>query len=292
MHNDAPKFDPEQDNLILFQYGKVGSSSLAIPLGQQMRPITKKLKYYPYGDIEDHYPQGAKTHFGPPAKSMIEHMNKSGSGRTWILTITRNRFHRDMSSYFQNVESYFGSKEKVLSMSIPELHDDFRHRFHEYPIEDNDHFWYQSVFKEAVGMNLVDHAASFHDGSLYAEHAYNGKPISIILLRFEDISNWEGILDTYFNDFHIPPHAANKGEEKWYAGVYQQFADSYSFAENEIKLLCEGDTMKFYSEEEKLAMAPQCSASSKLARTVVKEEGRLYALAGNSKLLLEDLSGN
>jgi len=296
VHSEAPVFDPEQDNLIMFSYGKVGSSSLAVALANQMRPRMKNLKYYPRGAIQTRCPQGAKTHFGPVAKSMIEHMNKSQTGRTWIITITRNPFHRDISSYFQNVDHFF-PQEQVLSMPISQLQNDFRQRFHEDPNGDDigNVSYYQTQFKQAVGVSLIDYADRFENGSLHVEHAWHGKPISIILLRFEDISQWEGILGTYFHNFRIPQTSksgVNRGDQKWYSAVYEQLVKTYSFSEEEIKLLCAGDTMRFYSEKEKLAMVPQCTASSRIPPNLIKDAGRMYAVAGDSKLLLEDLNLN
>lgn len=128
------------------------------------------------------------------------------------------------------------------------------------------------------------------------EHAWHGKPISIILLRFEDMSQWEGSLGTYFHDFRIPRKSSNnvdtRGDQKWYSAVYKQFVKTYSFSEEEINLVCAGDTMRFYSEKEKWAMAPQCSASSRIPPNMIKDAGRMYAVAGDSKLLLEDLNLN
>lgn len=280
LSSPALTFNTKKDKLIVFQYGKVGSSTLEVQLGNLMRS-PGRLPYISH--FQKDYPQGAKIHDGSVVKSMLEHTNEHST--TWVVTVSRNRFYRDISAYFQNVEKWF-SRERVLSMPISQLHDDFRHRFHENPSHDNPHRWFQTEFKQTIGVNLTDYADGFENGSLYLEHTWNGRSIRIVFVRFEDISHWQGTLGIYFPGFKMGP-AVNVGGQKWYKSRYAEFLNTYKFSKAEIELLCGGDTMKFYSEEEKLAMAPQCSAASFAPPKLMQDSGHMYVLTAKSKLLLE-----
>jgi len=240
----------------------------------------------PYIDhLLDQYPQGAKIHNGDVAKAMIEHPEKPG--KIWVITITRNRFYRDISAYFQNVLNFNSpfTAEQVLSVPISQLHEDFRRRF---PVHEDS--WFQTVFMKAVGVNLTD-VNGYDHGPLHVEYALHGRSIQILLLRFEDISDWQGTLGTHFPGFEMAVKE-NNGNQKWYAARYEEFLNTYEFSPSEITLLCGSDTWSFYSVEEKMAMAPQCYASPFISPNLIKDAGRMYTLAGNSRLLLEDLDAD
>merc|ERR1711879_276540 len=135
----------------------------------------------------------------------------------------------------------------------------------------------QSDFKNATGVNLIDYADSFENGSLYVNTVKDGRLIHIVLVRFEDIANWKQIIGTYFPGFEMR-QAVNIGRKKWYAKRYEEFLRTYKFSDAEIKTLCAGDTLKFYSAEERQAMAPQCYATSLISPQMVTDSGRIYAI--------------
>jgi len=289
---EAPTHHVGQDDFILLQYGKVGSSTLRDSFADYFYGKDAKdfLKSVPFAwKRMSNYPREVMTHEADIAKDKLEH---SGS-EPWILTVTRNRFHRDISAYFQNVGNW-KTKEQVLTMPISELHEDFRTKYHgdvSLPTSDNPHKWFQTEFQKAVGFNIVDHAGDFKDGSLYVERNFSGRLVHTVLIRFEDMQRWDLILGKYFPGFQVgDAKPKNIGDEKWYAARYEEFLNTYKFSESEIDLLCGGDTFKFYTKEEVQAMAPQCDKSlSGSPKPMLKQDSRyLVSNTNTSSLVLHD----
>merc|ERR1712217_772608 len=93
------------------------------------------------------------------------------------------------------------------------------------------------------------------------EHQLGEKSLVIILLRFEYLEKWESVVQRYIPDFRM--RKSNSHDSKWYANIYKEFVATYPYDEHELEVLCNDDTMQFYSEKEIHAMAPQCAPEAK-----------------------------
>lgn len=291
---NVPTFDFAQDPLLIYQYGKVASTSLEW-LGSLMIPKT----FIPYIDgPQASYPRGAKIHRQDTATDFLSHV-RNGSD-VWVITATRSRFSRDISAFFQCLAHPFYSiskssecfnclhnspfvgleeeeiKRMTLDMNLSVLHDVFRQWWHGPDYKDD---WFSRDFYDATGVNMlhhVDEIVKAHKTHIWLQQKSkdNRFNLNVILLRFEDIAHWSQILSQYFPGFKMPEE--NQGSDQWYGNIYQKFLKTYQFSQHEIDAICQGDTMKFYSDEERPEMC---------------KSGRPYSKTSNgSRWLLADVN--
>lgn len=276
-----PPFDNSRDRILIFQYGKVASSSMETSLGHLMDPPRK----IPFEhDPKDHYQKGGKIHSKEVATDFLSKV-PDGS-RVWVITMTRDRYARDISAFFQNLQ------EK--NMTVEELQDKF-HSHHSF----TDH-WFSKDFREVTGVNMMEHANELADGShnhIAVKHQWqrNGKKVdlNILLLRFEDIKKWQQILVKYFPGFRMTKE--NTASLKWYATLYKRFIQTLKLNDKEREDICKGESLNFYSDEEKHILAPECypsrpSQSLEHLDLQSDESGELHVSTSNGELLVADLS--
>lgn len=185
---------------------------------------------------------------------------KIPAGNTvWIITMTRSKIQRDIAAYFQN----FGSRSRAIrsSHSIQKVIEDFRHWSDRGSSLHRPDKWFSTVFYNVTGVNLVDHADKIASGlhnHIFVRHWLETYQIdaNIILVRFEDVEKWNDIFGSYFPGFHMS--RKNIGSNKSYARLYDEFKKEFRISQQEIDFVCGGDTMKFYSVEEKNALIPEC----------------------------------
>merc|ERR550537_896202 len=141
---------------------------------------------------------------------------------------------------------------------------------------------------------MVDHAEKLASGSydhIALQHRLESKQINlnIILLRFEDIQKLENIVPNYFPGLHLLHK--NSGEAKWYADKYMEFLKTYKPLQYEIDAICGGDTLRFYSNEERHALSPECDPSVSFNQFhSAFESSKLLVTTSNTDLLVADLS--
>jgi hypothetical protein len=269
---NVPTFDFAKDLLLIYQYGKVASTSLQDGLGSLMIPKTQGITYI--NGPQESYPRGAKIHRQDTATDFLSHVHNGSD--VWVITATRSRFSRDISTFFQCLAApqddsstecfncmhhspFVGLEEEeikhvTLGMNVSALHDVFRKWWHGPDYKDD---WFSRDFYDAIGVNMlhhVDEIVKTHKTHIWWQQKSkdNRFNLNVILLRFEDVARWSQILSQYFPGFKMP--AANQGSDRWYSNIYQEFLKSYQFSKHEIDAICQGDTMKFYSAEERPEM--------------------------------------
>jgi len=274
--------------ILIFQYGKVASTAMRdafVNLGVPTVYISTPTK---------HYARGVHTHSADVASDML--LKMSSKSQIWIVTIIRNRFVRDISAYFENLLS-FNVYRKHLPISS--LHKDFRQRIHGPNYTDD---FFSDAFRKVTKLNMLEHAdvlTSSSSNHIAVHHLRENKQLNILLLRFEDAEHWENtIFNRYFPGLVLKKK--NVGQKKWYASMYKDFLKTYVPNEQEIKMICNGETLQFYSSEEKEVIAPQCFATSpgsssiwtglKFGAQFVTRQ-RVHVRVTNFSLLMHDLSG-
>jgi len=241
----SEQFDaPLPSHILLFTYGKAASTSVATSFGQ----LAHSSKIPSVDQFSNEYPPRCKIHKFSVARDYID---KLPSGSTaWIITQTRNRFARDIASYFQKFR-HPEFESAMRNKTVPELQEDFRRGRDDYQDA-----WFHSQFLNATNVNLLAYAEQVKkDKYVHVEHVLEDKRLQILLVRFEDIDRWNEIFGVFFPGFAL---ANENAVASGYEDKYVEFLNTYTFSEQEIKRTCHGDTMKFYSTSEISAMAPQC----------------------------------
>uniref|UniRef100_A0A6C0EF78 Sulfotransferase domain-containing protein n=1 Tax=viral metagenome TaxID=1070528 RepID=A0A6C0EF78_9ZZZZ len=215
------------DNLIIYQFGKVGSSTLTKTF-ENIIPTTH-------------------THYFD--SNLIKN-------KTLIINVTRNLFDRNISAFFQNINNkpndgdfdipYNGKhiREGCLMYSekkeMSELINFFRDINIEKLLKIRYTNWYK-YFNEQLNINIFEKPFDF-----YKKYTiYETNNITLIILRFEDINNWENILSTIFNR-KINIISDNLTNNKDIYELYENFKKTYKYSEEEINLIKNIDFMKHF----------------------------------------------
>lgn len=215
------------DNLVIYQFGKVGSSTL-----------TKTFE-----NIID------TTHTHYFNCNLIKN-------KTLIINVTRNLFDRNISAFFQNINCKPVSSDFDIPLNgkhiregclmysekkeMNELVDFFRDINIEKLLKIRYNDWY-SYFNEQLNINIFEKPFDFDK----KYNIYETNNITLIILRYEDISNWENILSNIFNR-KINIISDNLTNNKDIYELYENFKKTYKYSEEEINLIKNIDFMKHF----------------------------------------------
>lgn len=261
-------------HILIYNYGKVASSSQQVAFGE----LTHSGRLPQVNDMNETYPPGFKTHNSLVARDFIEKLPTGSSA--WVITAVRNRFLRDIAAYFQKF-NHVEFEEKMRNKTVGELQEDFRGRHQGYVDE-----WFQRDFFTATNVDLLSHAGQMDTQNyVYVERDLDDKRINFLLVRFEDIGKWNEIFGSFFTGFELPEsNAVASG----YEDKYVEFVNTYTFSEQEISNICNGDTMRFYSASEISEMAPQCSNSQAMFHGTSGQQPRNHVSVANNGLRMYD----
>lgn len=220
------------DNVIIYQFGKVGSSTL-----------TETFKQY----IET-----TNTHYFK--KELLKK-------KTLVINVTRNLFDRNISALFQCINSKPRKKDYIIpyngkhiregcllyteKRNINELTTFFRNININKLLKIRYKNWY-SYFNEQLNVNIFSDDFDFK--KKYA--IYETPNITTIILRFEDIKEWNNIFGNIFTD-NINIKTLNLTNNKPIYNLYNDFKKNYKYSNEEINLIKSIDFMKkFYTQTE------------------------------------------
>eukprot|EP01051_Picozoa_sp_SAG22_P002589 SAG22_NODE_118_length_19263_cov_16.155813_1_plen_543_part_00 len=245
--------------VLVFQYGKVGSSAVA------------------------QFVHSAKgVHTGRAAASWLAKLdggrtNKTGDTIIWVVTMVRNRFLRDVSALFENkakfaVALHDGFEKLHVKFKDAKAQSDDEHKGSLTEIN-----WFRDVFAATTGVDLVSHAREFSppQRSLFVS---SGR-FRVLLLRFEDIQYWPEILPKYFPDFRNRTLKRTNSKPKTgiKAAQYNDFRARVEFTEEEVQTISGGDSAVFYSACERKEMIRAARSRARYSICTDGYAGRLCA---------------
>jgi len=265
------KFNPDEDYLLIYTYGKTASSSFqhAIPgvkvpyiegpCERSSPPVVCEAQAKcetassysaatsrcPVKDPTS-YPRAIKVHHRGVAQDFVEKVPRGK--RLWVVTMTRNPFEREFSWFVQNIWWKMPKNEKKANeMTSDELCSAFRHR--RKGTEDNIAKWFSEDFFAVTGEDLSKNAIpkvyNFRQRNISKHRTMN-----IIQLRFEDIASWNKDISKHFSGFSLPWRNVHDG---FRGDIHKLLHNHCSFSTDEIAVMAQTDTMKFYTHEEQAA---------------------------------------
>lgn len=220
------KFQTEE-NILIYQMGKVGSSSIEHSISGAIHFHNLYLNppnpphyqlLYPSWSSKLKYSLGLMM-----KRSLIKKRDK-----VKIITITRCPFERNVSMFFQALPywmseyySGFGVKGRAHNNrqeGFSVLWDCFSQNFnHEYPFT-----WFDEELKRFSGIDVTDKIFPKEDGySIYR----NGK-FEVLLIDLPKIDSLSPVIEN-FTGSEMALEDTNSGEKKWYKDVYGEFKREY-----------------------------------------------------------------
>lgn len=194
--------------ILIYQFGKVGSSSLLDSLTPQWPGLV----------IHTH---SLKKHENEPeqitaAREALQRSNQ----RMFIITTVREPIGRNISAFFQNFERETGVSDKQAhSISIDRLIEFFLTRFpHDTPLN-----WFEDHFKNATGIDIFDYPFP----SLGIQTIRHGN-IDLLLMQSE-LPDWlkETAVKRLLGLDQFRITATNVSGNKRYAETYREFLQTF-----------------------------------------------------------------
>jgi len=251
-------------NIFVYQYGKVASTSLTTGL---QNAGYGPFKHYA-ASWEKHLPRSyqpvTKTHSRAIAQ---DYLRKRSRGQSClIVTASRLPFPHVISGSFQ------GLKNSFTRMTDKQVIQRFHEQYVPHRQEKTAPFF--ADFNEDVGVDLFSQDAKVaRKGYGYWPDSRSG--CAVLLLRFEDIANWDEPLRKYVPGWFSLPHT-NSGAKKFSNQElrYNRLVSQFTFTEQEVKGFMAYDTWHFYSQAEKNAVLAEYAGSHHSVGFVDFSEGR------------------
>jgi len=217
------------DIIIVFQMGKVGSTSIVHALRERLpdSPVFH-VHFLTESGIED-----AKTRLGQLMKRynanawclyesdfVRRYLERHGSSRRIrIITLFREPIARNISSFFYNITKYVPDKQDCASAdvaSIERIQDSYLRVFdeHEFPLN-----WFDTELSSVFGVSVLD---NFDVDKGYA--IIDGEQVDVLALKLEKLKQ---CATTAFQQFlgieNLNLDVSNASDEQPYYNCYKRF---------------------------------------------------------------------
>eukprot|EP00416_Gambierdiscus_australes_P040024 CAMPEP_0171106066 /NCGR_PEP_ID=MMETSP0766_2-20121228/63977_1 /TAXON_ID=439317 /ORGANISM="Gambierdiscus australes, Strain CAWD 149" /LENGTH=279 /DNA_ID=CAMNT_0011567065 /DNA_START=107 /DNA_END=943 /DNA_ORIENTATION=+ len=248
-------FNEHKDHALVYSLGKVGSTTMWIA-------ITYAFRYYEYSSAkQQNYSQIFKTHDLPVAKDYMQKcpVNKT-NGTIWIFVSIREPFRRLMSMYFEDIEmdrwKYTNTttnytNETLRSIRVGELHRDFPRWYWSRKRVPSYETFFEKDLYQVSGVNLLNYTFPVDEGKLVVEGRSFGKPVVVVLLRYEEIARWKEIMRPLVWWWEMSHQ--QDASQLFYYDKYQEFVQTYRWPKDLAEDVMQGNSIHFYSPEERQA---------------------------------------
>ena len=194
--------------ILIYQFGKVGSSSLLDSLTPQWPGLvihTHSLKEY------ENEPEQMTV-----AREILQRSNE----RMFIISTVRDPIGRNISAFFQNFERETGVSDKQAhNISVHRLIELFLEKFpHDTPLN-----WFNDHFKNSTGIDIFDYGFS----SLGVQTIRRGNVD--LLLMLSELPDWlkETAVKQFLGLDQFRLMTTNVGSNKRYAETYRKFLQTF-----------------------------------------------------------------
>jgi hypothetical protein len=255
-----------RESVIVYQMGKVGSSTIVASLHALRRKLqihhVHTLTGKGIADAEAIYRQMARhaaTGTFVRARHLLssrylqQRIHRPIQGKKWkVITLVREPIARNVSSFFQIIDyplPNFMARYHAGELDIETVSNTFLEKFdHQQVLH-----WFETDLRQALGIDVF--AGEFPREKGY--QIYQGDTCELLLLKLEKLN--ECACDA-FRDFlgieHFDLVRTNIGEEKEYAGAYQQLKEHLILPERYVQEMYSSPTMQhFYDQREIAAFA-------------------------------------
>lgn len=239
--------------VLIYQMGKVASTSIYASLKEstdfdvfhahRLNPenIAKvKEEHLQRGDVPPDDTRGLYLY-----NRLIKPRRKS----TRIITLVREPVGRNISAFFQNLESFERMKDAHSALEIEELVRDFIHKYnHDVPLT-----WFDEELRATTGIDVYQHPFPHQKGC----QRIDDPPFRVLVMRHDLADEVKGSRIAEFlglDSFHIT--RVNVSSSKEYAETYRAFLASIQLPEDYVdRMLSSKYARHFYSPEEREALS-------------------------------------
>ena len=233
--------------VVVYQMGKVGSSSIFKSLAKQLRLPVLHVHRMNLQNIDAVAREYKSAGMVPPDETPGIFLNKNivlKKRPAKFISLVREPIERNMSAFFQNYERFMGSKYKEGPIDIDKLVNRFLNEYsHNVPLT-----WFDYEMKKVLDIDIFQYPFPFEKGYITVQ----APPFDLLVIKLET-EDWvkEEAVKKFLqlNDFKLYHH--NIGQQKEYARTYNEFKKNIHFPLEYIGRMCESKYMKhFYSSLE------------------------------------------
>jgi hypothetical protein len=263
----------DENTVLVYQMGKVGSTAIASALGDRAVQIHN---FYPANEPCSCRPLYANALYRKPFHWLFYRAIRMAVRRRKtlkIITLVRDPIERNISMYFHDLHywlAYYFSAvrpDRVRSEGLDTLIDCFRTTFaHRYPLD-----WFDRELKRLTGIDVYDHAFDTAAGFTRIEQGGT----SVLLVQTEQLwASWHAVEE--FVGRKLELRETNRGRHKWYGPLYARFLRAYSATASELEEMYSSRYARlFFSEDARARMRRrwQTPRSTAGASTNVRRAG-------------------
>ncbi len=237
----------DEDIILVYQMGKVGSNSIRWSLEQigigapHIHSLYKNRGYELYKNF-----LLSKMYY-PLSKRILcalfyawQRLKLRRRKHLKVITLVREPISVNVSSFFHNL-SYFAYEFEQKNAKT--LEEAFFNKFnHDYALD-----WFDIDFLPTIGLDIYKYGFDKEAG--YA--VIKEKNVECLVIKLEKLNGLESVIAEFVgnNDFKLQSH--NVSADKWFNPVYLEFKKNVSFNPEFIDRIYSSKLMRhFYSDEE------------------------------------------
>ena len=261
----------KESPLIIYQVGKVGSSTIHHSLGILGLDLPIYHVHFLTPELIDEYVEKRKKFLGTEKYGRLQHIwlyqylrkqiDSGLKGKRWkIVTLTREPIGRNISEFFETIEvKPLDAGSRYLVTSDPDFCDfeievdvadlnDLAQVFlskidHDAPLR-----FFDQELKQVFGVDVF--STEFPISTGYK--VYEGEQVDVLLIRLENLRDCASdAFKKFLSTEEFTLANANVGSDKAYAPLYRKFRDSIVLPESYVDRMYTSKYMQhFYSAEE------------------------------------------
>ncbi|MEQ8841185.1 MAG: putative capsular polysaccharide synthesis family protein [Acidimicrobiales bacterium] len=209
--------------VIVFQMGKVGSTSVASSFPTGRHPVSVQTHHLHRPRVEAAKEWSRAR--GLPVRAHFFHADAVARrvvdrGRPFkLITLVREPVGRSVSNFFHNFERFVGVPLTDSTHTTEELVQ----LLVEHEKQFDESRWFQREFEPALGIDLYAHPFP-HDEGVQRLRAGRGERGEVLVLRLETSDDdKEAAIAAFLGETDFRLASANVGAEKDYGAVYERF---------------------------------------------------------------------
>jgi len=237
----------DKEPVIVYQMGKVGSSTVAKSLAKQIDNPVLHVHRMSLNNIENVEREHKSVGKIPPDETVGILLHKliiKKKKPAKIITLVREPVERNMSAFFQNYERFVGQRYNKDSKDIEMLvHQFFESYNHNVPLT-----WFDIEMKTVLGVDVYQYPFPKDKGYL----TINKPPYEVLILKIEtDDAVKQEAVRKFLNMDEFVMTRQNVGGEKEYSKTYSDFKKNIIVPDDYVDKMCKSKYIKhFYDSKE------------------------------------------
>ncbi len=228
------KMFKEDDFVLIYQMGKVGSSSIEKSLDNYQIPNYHIHTFDDYEEFKMYKNSADVAKFFDPTKRvgyrfLLNQRRKTLVNRKnlKIITLVRDPVATVLSRFFQDLHIQFieGKKNeaihKDMDATYKHLVDAFEHNLNYHYFSD----WFDDEMKRNFKVNLLQEDIN----NQQAAFIYKKDNLDILLIKCEQLNECEDTLSEFLDIEAFELKNSNEAKNKWYSEIYKDFKSKYDF---------------------------------------------------------------